>query len=111
MSTITIRPVAGNAVVRAGGAIIAESAGALELREEEYEPVLYLPRGDAITFCEPSDKRTSCPHKGEATYFHISTKSGLIENAAWSYEAPHDDVAQIAGFIAFQHERVAVEVL
>ncbi|MEM7178798.1 MAG: DUF427 domain-containing protein [Pseudomonadota bacterium] len=111
MPSITIQPVAGTVAVRAGGAVIAESTEALELCEEGHDPVLYLPRADAITFCEPSDKRTTCPHKGEAVYFHIDTKSGPIENAAWSYETPDEGVAEIAGFIAFQHERVAVEVL
>ncbi|MBY8977006.1 DUF427 domain-containing protein [Rhodobacteraceae bacterium NNCM2] len=111
MSRITIQPITGNAVVRAGGAVIVESWNALELREEGYDPVIYFPRADAITFCEPSDHRTTCPHKGEASYFHIATKSGLIENAGWSYENPIAGVEAIAGHIAFQHEKVAVEVL
>lgn len=111
MTEISIEPVSGQAVVRAGGAVIVESNGAVELRETGYEPVIYFPRDDAMLFCEPSAKRTSCPHKGEASYFHIATKSGLIENAGWSYENPVAGMEAIAGRIAFQHQKVAVEVL
>ncbi|MEM7668831.1 MAG: DUF427 domain-containing protein, partial [Pseudomonadota bacterium] len=50
-------------------------------------------------------------HKGDASYFHVSTKSGLIRDAAWSYETPIAGMEQIAGLIAFGHDKVAVEVL
>lgn len=111
MTKITIRPKPGTSVVRAGGAVIAESAAALELLEEGYPPVTYFPRADAMAFCDPSDKRTQCPHKGEASYFHVTTKSGPLKDAAWSYEDPIEAVAEIAGCIAFAHEKVTVETL
>ena len=111
MAEITLEPVSGPAVVRADGAVIVESTGALKLSENGYDPVLYFPREDAITFCEPSETRTTCPKKGEANYFHVSTTSGLIRDAAWSYEAPIAGMEKIAGLIAFQHETIAVEIL
>ncbi|MEL6475915.1 MAG: DUF427 domain-containing protein [Pseudomonadota bacterium] len=111
MADIEIEPVDGTVVARAGGAVIAETTAALVLREPGYAPVHYFPRADAIAFCDPSDKRTTCPHKGAARYFHITTKSGPILDAAWSYEEPIAAVAAIAGYIAFGHDRVAVEIL
>ncbi|MEM0923392.1 MAG: DUF427 domain-containing protein [Pseudomonadota bacterium] len=111
MTEIVIEPVPGTVVARAGGAVIAETSEALVLREPGYDPVHYFPRGDAIAFCDPSPKRSHCPHKGEASYFHLTTKSGAIENAAWSYETPLASVAAIAGHIAFGHDKIAVEVL
>lgn len=99
-------------VIRAGGAVIAETKSALELAEADYPPVIYFPRGDiAMAFLEPSDTRSTCPDKGEATYFTIHTKSGEIADAAWSYEAPLDGVAQIAGHVAFYSDKVTVEQL
>ena len=111
MTKITLTPVQGLTVARAGGAVIAETQSALRLEEDGYPPVLYFPLGDAIAFCDPSETRTTCPHKGEAQYFHVNTKSGQILDAAWSYETPLSAVEAIAGHIAFGHEKVAVETL
>ncbi len=107
---IEISDAPGTWVVRAGGAVIAESAQALELREGDYDPVIYIPRGDiAMAFLEPSEKTTHCPHKGDATYFGVQTKSRLLADAAWSYEAPNAAVARIAGHLAFDTAEVTVE--
>ena len=74
--------------VRAGGAVIAETENALELNEGDYDPVIYFPREDvAMALLEKSEQKTKCDHKGEAIYFSIVTKSQVIENAAWTYEA------------------------
>jgi len=111
MSKITIRKADGTWTVRAGGAILAESRNALELTEGEYPPVIYFPRGDiAMAFLDESDRTSHCPFKGDARYYSIETKSQTIENAAWSYEDPKPEVAQIAGHIAFYTtDEVAVE--
>ncbi|MBT8418836.1 MAG: DUF427 domain-containing protein, partial [Silicimonas sp.] len=69
---ITIRPAEGTWTVRAGGAVLGESENALELREGTQPPVIYFPRDDvAMEFLDPSDKSTTCPHRGEATYYSI----------------------------------------
>ena len=54
-----------------------------------------------MAFLDPSETRTHCPHKGDASYFSIITKSQTLENAPWSYEDPKEDVARIKGHIAF----------
>ncbi|MEL6768969.1 MAG: DUF427 domain-containing protein, partial [Pseudomonadota bacterium] len=64
MPEIRITPANGTVVVRAGGAIIAESTSALMLEEDGHNPVFYIPRGDiGMTFLDPSATRTTCPHK------------------------------------------------
>jgi uncharacterized protein (DUF427 family) len=110
---VEIRKAAGTWVVRAGGAVLGESSNALELHERNHEPVIYFPREDIATaFLDPSDTRTTCPHKGEATYFSIQTKSVVIKDAAWSYEDPKSDVSEIGGHLAFYpSDKVAVEQL
>ncbi|MEM8731058.1 MAG: DUF427 domain-containing protein [Pseudomonadota bacterium] len=88
--------------VRSGGAVLAESNQALELLENGYNPVIYFPRDDVgMAFLEPTDKATTCPHKGQASYFSIMNRSATIENGAWSYEDPIADVAEIKGYVAF----------
>ncbi|MFZ3581098.1 DUF427 domain-containing protein [Loktanella sp. DJP18] len=110
MALITIRPATGTWVIRAGGAVLGESNRALELIEGDYEPVIYFPRADvATTFLDPSTRTSTCPHKGVASYYSIVTKNGTIADAAWSYEDPKNDVAQIGGFLAFYPDKVAVE--
>lgn len=107
---IKIRPAGGTWVVRAGGAVLGESTNALELVEGDYPPVIYFPREDiAMAFLDPTETRSICPYKGEASYFSIIAKSGAIRDAAWSYEAPIAGMDEIAGHLAFFPEKVAVE--
>ncbi len=97
-------------VVRAGGAVIGESSNALELVEGDYPPVIYFPRADlGMAFLERSDTTSVCPHKGQASYFDIVTKSGPIRDAGWSYETPLPGAERIAGHIAFYADRVTLE--
>lgn len=101
-NAITIGPAEGTWVVRAGGAVIAESANALKLSEGDRPVVIYFPRSDvAMAFLDSSEHRTSCPHKGDATYFDIVSKSKTYSNAVWSYESPKDDMARIKDHLAF----------
>ena len=111
MTDITIRKAEGTWVVRAGGAVLAESKNALELSEDGYPDVIYFPQEDiAMAFLDESDHHTTCPHKGKARYYSIVTKSQTLENAAWSYESPKDGVARIKDHLAFYPgDFVAVE--
>ena len=99
---IKISPAEGTWVVRAGGAVLGESDSALSLIERDYPTVVYFPRDDiAMDFLDVSDKVTTCPHKGDATHYSIVTKSTVLKDATWSYEAPKDGVSDIAGHLAF----------
>ncbi|MCC1491574.1 DUF427 domain-containing protein [Cognatishimia sp. F0-27] len=99
---IRIRPAEGTWVVRAGGAVLGESSNALELTEGSAPFVIYFPRTDiAMAFLERTDHSTHCPHKGDASYFSIMSKSQTYKNAVWSYEAPKDAVAEIKDHLAF----------
>ena len=99
---ITIRPAPGTWTVRAGGAVLGESAAALELSEGSYAPVIYFPRADiAMAFLDRTEKTTHCPHKGDANYYSVVTKSATLRDAVWTYEAPKDGVARIKDHLAF----------
>jgi uncharacterized protein (DUF427 family) len=109
-SHITITPAAGTVVIRANGAVIGETQHALELREGSHGPVLYVPRADmAMALLDKSARTSTCPWKGEASYYSIVTPEATLHDAVWSYESPIDDVAQIAGHLAFYTDRVTVE--
>lgn len=110
-SHIKVTKAAGSWTVRAGGAVLGESSNALELVEGENTPVIYFPRTDvAMAFLDTSSETSYCPHKGDATYFSVVTKSRTIKNAVWSYEAPKEAVSEIKDHLAFYGmEEITVE--
>ncbi|MCX7559363.1 DUF427 domain-containing protein [Sulfitobacter sp. F26204] len=110
-SHIKITKAPGSWTVRAGGAVLGESRNALELHEGGYPPVIYFPREDiAVAFLDASDSTSHCPHKGDATYYSVVTKSRTLENSVWSYENPKPDVAEIKGYLAFHRmDEITIE--
>lgn len=106
------RPAGGLWVVRAGGAVIAESRNAMEVVEGDLPGVIYFPRADvAMAFLDKTDYVTRSPRIGDATHYSVEAKSGTIENAAFSYEAPKEAAGKIKDHIAFYTDRVTVEAL
>ena len=108
---IKIRRADGTWVIRAGGAVLGESSNALELSEGSYPFVIYFPREDiAMAFLDRSSKTSTCPWKGEASYFSIVTKSTTLRDAAWSYENPKPGMEAIRNHLAFYAtDAVAIE--
>src|SRR6202790_2691705 len=98
-------------VVTVGGKIVADSRGALTLREASYAPVQYIPRRDVdMTLLERTDHATYCPYKGDCSYFSIPSGGDRSTNAVWTYEAPYEAVSPIKEHVAFYPDRVdAVE--
>ena len=106
---IKITPVKGPVTVMAGSTVLGTSARALEVKEGAYPPVLYVPREDIdMARLVRTDHATSCPWKGKASYYSIKGDFGMLANAVWSYETPKDEVAAIAGHLAFYPDRVTV---
>lgn len=90
-----------------GGITVADTLAAVTLCETGYSDVLYIPRADVnMARFERSSRTSRCPYKGEASYFHLHTEDGRVEDAAWSYEAPLDGVSGIKGYLAFYASRV-----
>jgi uncharacterized protein (DUF427 family) len=89
------------------GVTMADTQGALTLAETGLPEVFYFPRDDVnMARLERSNHTSHCPFKGDASYFHLRTEDGLVENAAWCYEGPFDGVQQIKGYLAFYASRV-----
>lgn len=104
---ITIVPNRGRVTVSVGGRVVADTTGALTLQEADYPPVQYIPRRDVdMALLERTDHATHCPYKGDAAYYSIPIGGDRSVNAVWSYEAPHDAVAQIKDHVAFYPDRV-----
>ena len=105
--SITVQPNPHRVRVMLGGHIVAETTRAVTLAEAGFPPVQYIPREDAqMDLLDPTDHRTHCPYKGDASYFTV-TAGGLVRpNAVWSYEEPYPAVADIKGRLAFYPDKV-----
>lgn len=90
-----------------GGVTMADTQAGLTLSETGLPDVFYFPRSDVnMARLERSTHSSHCPFKGDASYFHLRTEDGLIENAVWSYETPLESAMKIKGYLAFYASRV-----
>jgi uncharacterized protein (DUF427 family) len=87
---------------------IARSDRTVLLFETGLPARVYVPRQDVVAELVPSDRRSVCPYKGEATYFSVRIGDRLIEDAAWSYEHPLPEALAVAGFVSFLHDEIEV---
>lgn len=102
---LAIAPAEGRMQAAIDGAVIADSANAIAMIEHNHDPVIYFPRADVrMDQLERTDHDSFCPFKGHASYWSI----GNAENAAWSYEAPYDEMRGIKDCIAFYADKVTV---
>ncbi|MBD1929840.1 DUF427 domain-containing protein [Trichocoleus sp. FACHB-90] len=79
------------------GAILAESD-----RTEVVENNHYFP-ADTINreYFKESNTHTSCPWKGQASYYTIEVDGQVNKDAAWYYPQAKDKAKNIEGYIAF----------
>ena len=104
---ITIAANPARVVVSVAGQVIANTRGALTLREASYPPVHYIPRRDVdMSQLKRTDHNTYCPYKGECGYYSVPIGGERSANAVWTYEAPFAAVAQIKDHVAFYPDRV-----
>jgi uncharacterized protein (DUF427 family) len=104
---VDVQETSRRARVTVGGVVVAESARPKLLTETGLAPRVYIPsadvRPDALARAE---KRTICPYKGEATYWHVAVDAVRVQDAAWSYEAPLPDALRVQGHVSFDGEGV-----
>ncbi|MCF6389595.1 DUF427 domain-containing protein [Mycobacterium sp. MBM] len=104
---ITVSPTGRHVTVEVGGRIVAETDGAVTLKEATYPPVYYIPLADVVASAlQPSETTTYCPYKGEASYYHVAG----VPDAIWAYERPYPAVADIAGKVAFYPDKAQISL-
>jgi uncharacterized protein (DUF427 family) len=93
--------------VELDGEALAESSRPYLLFEPPLPVRYYLPPDDVRTdLLQPSDTRTFCAYKGQASYRSLPDEADL----AWSYPQPLREAAEITDRIAFFNERVDLVV-
>lgn len=103
--TITAAPRRWRALFQ--GHVIADSAGALVLKESTYPEVIYFPREDvSMEYMSRTSHTTHCPYKGEASYYTLLMDGHFAENGVWTYEDPYPAMSAIAGYLAFYPNQV-----
>ncbi|HER25478.1 MAG TPA: DUF427 domain-containing protein [Rhodospirillales bacterium] len=93
--------------VFAGDSCLAETTNALELSENTYSTVYYIPQSDVrMDLLKKTDHSSYCPFKGDASYWTLNVEGAHPEGIAWAYEIPFDESLQIKGHLAFYGDRV-----
>jgi uncharacterized protein (DUF427 family) len=104
---ITIVPADVHVEVSLGGETLAKSDRAVRLEETGLPPRYYIPRDDVRTeLLRPTAHSTTCPFKGEASYWSVQVGDDVHENVVWSYESPIPDASGISGLMCFYNEQV-----
>ena len=75
------------------GVVIAESNETIVIEGNHYFP----PEAVNKAYLIESLHTTTCPWKGEASYFDIVTDAGMNKNAAWYYAAPKATAIETVG--------------
>ncbi len=101
--TVRLEPTAKRVRAYLGGIPIADSTAVQMLFETNHLPVYYFPVEDVrMELLERTDHHTSCPYKGEASYYTVRVGDSVAENAVWHYEHPIAEAPpQLAGLVAF----------
>lgn len=69
----------------------------------------YFPPEDVDqNFLKESDHHTTCPWKGEASYYHLKVDNKINRDAAWYYPNPKEEAKKIKNYIAFYKNKVSI---
>jgi uncharacterized protein (DUF427 family) len=79
------------------GAVLAESDATVEVEGNQYFP----PQAIKSEYFKPSDKHTTCPWKGLASYYHVEVNGKRNADAAWFYPEPKSAAQKIKDHVAF----------
>ena len=78
-------------------AVLAESDKTVVVEGNHYFP----PEAVHRQYLKPSDIHTTCPWKGQASYYHIEVDGDVNEDAAWYYPDPKEAAQNIKDHVAF----------
>jgi uncharacterized protein (DUF427 family) len=105
---IDVLPSSRQVQLELNGVPLADSSRPALLFETMLPTRYYLPRADVTAELIPSDTKTWCAYKGQASYFSVSAGGRLVRDIAWTYPDPRHDALQVRDLIAFFDERVDV---
>jgi uncharacterized protein (DUF427 family) len=94
-----------------GGETVAETRRPCLLFETGLPTRYYIPKLDVrMELLEPTEKSTTCPYKGNASYWSVTVGNTIATDIAWSYPFPIPECPKIENLIAFFNERADIYV-
>ena len=109
--TITITPTEAHVEVRLDGETVAETDHAVLLDETGLPTRYYLPRDDVrMDLLTATSFHTTCPFKGEASYWSAVVKGNTYDGVVWSYETPIAGSEGIKELLSFYPDRTELLV-
>ena len=77
--------------------VLAESNDTIIIEGNHYFP----PDSINWDYFKKSNTHTTCPWKGEASYYKIVIRDKVEEDAAWYYPEPKEAAKEIKNYVAF----------
>jgi uncharacterized protein (DUF427 family) len=109
--TISIVSTAAHVEVRLGDQLLATTHRAMKLDETGLPSRYYLPTDDVrMDLLRTTTFHTSCPFKGEASYWSVDIDGEIHDGIVWSYETPTAQAAEVRGMLSFYPDRTEVTV-
>ncbi len=109
--TITTTPSTRHVEVRLGDEVLATSDRPVLLDETGLPTRYYLPRDDVrMDLLTATSFHTTCPFKGEASYWSATVSGESHDGIVWAYEDPIPAAAEVAGHLSFAPDRVQLLV-
>jgi uncharacterized protein (DUF427 family) len=108
---VTIAPSDVHVEIVVNGVKVAESDRPVLLDETGLPTRYYLPKEDVRTdLLHPFGRQTSCPYKGDASYWSLDLDGEVFDAIAWSYETPIPSAEGITGLLCFYPQKVEMKV-
>ena len=108
---ITITPTRLHVEVTLDGERLAASDRPVLLDETGLPTRYYLPREDVRTdLLRATSHESTCPFKGQASYWSVEVGGAVHDDLVWSYESPIPGAEGITGLMCFYNERVELTV-
>lgn len=77
--------------------VLAESDKTIVVEGNHYFP----PDAVKEEYFRASDKHSTCPWKGLASYYHVQVGDKVNQDAAWYYPEPKEAAQSIKSYVAF----------
>jgi uncharacterized protein (DUF427 family) len=107
----SVRPIDRRVRVRYGSFTLVDTDEAMLFDERGRQPVVFVPRKHLPVEFLHDDGRIGTLQAGrKARYWNFSVGGQTAENGIWSFERPEDELAELAGYVAFDTVQVALEV-
>jgi len=79
------------------GAVLAASDKTIVVEGNHYFP----PDSVNREYLQESNTHTTCPWKGQASYYSVKVNGQVNQDAAWYYPQPKPAAAEIKDYVAF----------